>query len=131
MELILLAIGAFVVFSVVQKMQSNGQRDRWRNWHIDDYKISLRYDARSLNLDGDVLGEMTTLTVVDGEIVSVTGTHASISTIEEYERFTIEGLFEMTIYYATVQYDSVYGFPTRLGDTNHWVIEVVSFEPLG
>ena len=130
MEFILLAIGVFAVGVVIHNIARNEQRNRWRSWRIENYRITLRYDARSLNFDGDVLGDMTTLTVVDSEIVDVVGTYSDVSSIEEYERFTIEGLFDLVSYYSTVQYDTVYGYPTRLGDQNHWVIEVISFESL-
>ncbi len=81
-------------------------------------------------MDGDILGDSTTLTVINDELVNVVGTHDENSTLEEFDRFTIEGLFDLASYYSTVHYDSVYGFPTRLGSGKNWVIEVVSFEPL-
>ena len=130
MELALLALGVLVVGIVAHQLNRNDQRHAWRSWGIDNYKITLRYDARSLNFDGEILGDGTTLTVVDGYIVDVVGLHADISTLEEYDRFTIEGLFDLVSYYSSVHYDTVYGFPTRLGDTRHSVIEVISFEVL-
>ena len=130
MELALLALGVLIVGIVAHQLSGGDQRRKWRGWGIESYKITLRYDSRSLNFDGEILGDSTTLTVIDSEIVNVVGIHADISTIEEYDRFTIEGLFDLASYYSTVHYDSVYGFPTRLGSGKNWVIEVVLFETL-
>lgn len=130
--LLLLGVGgALVLYFFMRNDEVAVNRYAWRNSGIRSYRITLRYDRRSLNFDGEILGDATTITVVDGEIADVVGLYVDDSTIEEYERFTVEGLFEQVIYYQSVQYDSMYGFPSRLGDTNHWVIEVINFEALG
>lgn len=129
--LLLLGIGgAIVLYYFMRNDELAVNRYAWRNSGIHSYRITLRYDRRSLNLDGEILGDATTITVVDGVIADVLGPYVADSSIDEYERFTVDGLFEQVIYYQSVQYDSVYGFPTRLGDTNHWVIEVIDFEIL-
>jgi len=115
MELALLAFGVLIVGIIAHQLSGGDQRRKWRGWDIESYKITLCYDSRSLNFDGDILGDSTTITVINDKVVNVVGTHAEISNVEEYDRFTIEGLFDLVSYYSAVHYDSVYGFPTRLG----------------
>ncbi len=52
-------------------------------------------------------------------------------TLSYNERSSLfDSLFGQMMYYSRAQYDIVYGFPTRLGNKYHWVIEVISFDIL-
>lgn len=126
----LLGIGVLLLSLFVRQNESNRHQRIWNAWNITGYRMTLSYNHSSLILDGEILGESTTMTVIDGEIYDIVVSQMEHSNIDEFYRFTVEGLFEQVIYYSRVQYDTVYGLPIRLGNKYHWVIEVISFEVL-
>jgi len=132
--LALISIGAFIIYFISRHDEKNLNRSKWNDWQISSYRITVRYDARSMlnamQFEPDILGDGATMTVVDGYLVDVDGVFPDNVTIEEFEQFTVEGLFHQASYFSYVHYDIVYGFPTRLGNKDHWIFEVISFEIL-
>lgn|GEM_PF-5028400 len=131
---LLLATGAIILFLFAKREEVNEYRHKWDAWDIRLYRITVRYNQWSMyfatQFETDILGDGTTITVQDGQIVDVYGPKVKQVEIEEYYAFTVDGLFEQMSYGLQAQYDSVYGFPMRLSIRNNVIFEVTSFEVL-
>lgn len=124
----ILLFGALLIF--MKWAQVKEQQDIWLEWGIDSYIITLRHSGGMMDsLDSEELGAGTTLTVSDGQISHVTGNYGDVS-LQEWEQYTVEGLFKKAFFHLAVQYDTVYGFPLRLGSQLSWSVEVVDFRPM-
>lgn len=98
----ILGIGVILLSFLLRRDEANRHRHKWDDWNITVYRMTLSYNKCSSIFDGEILGDATTITVVDGAIRNVVGTHADQPSIEEYERFTVDGLFGQNMYYSRI-----------------------------
>jgi hypothetical protein len=103
----------------------------WLSHNVKSYVITLRHGNGFIDkFDSEELGSGTTLMVIDDQVVNVNGQTPSPSEINTFQPYRVEGLFKRASSYRFVDYDSIYGFPTRMGTADTWTIEVTDFQPL-
>ncbi|MEO8613475.1 MAG: hypothetical protein ABI690_36640 [Chloroflexota bacterium] len=138
MESVLLVIAIAVVIAGIvglsywlRRERSSQYREIWLSHNIKSYSITLRHGLGLIDrFDSEELGSGTTLTVIDGQLVEVDNPDTTQANLDDFASYTIEGLFIKAIGYKYVEYDSIYGFPCRMGTDDTWTIEIVDFHLL-
>jgi hypothetical protein len=134
---LLLGLGVVILVGIAYATNFTSQRNKWRRHNIHSYQITLRQNYPDEL--GRELGNGTTLVVRDGQLVSIQSPMAASFNEEDYLNWTVEGLFNQTMFIKHAQYHSFYGFPVRLSGSrglgigwydDSWVVEVVDFQPL-
>jgi len=100
----------------------------WQNSNVTDYTISI--------FGGSIHASEYILTVVDNHIdsVIVDGVEILPEYFVEYERYTVEGLFQSArnCSFCRATFHPIYGYPSEVGGgfIESWGLRVTDFQPL-
>ncbi|MEO1289965.1 MAG: DUF6174 domain-containing protein [Chloroflexota bacterium] len=118
--------GVVIFVWSVRKALIAPQRQKWLSHNIRNYNVTLRQGS-SLDFVGtELVDDEVTLIVRNGVLVDVI-VSSNGDNLADYEVYTVDELFQHIFFEA--QYDSVYGFPTRIVGWRGWAIEVTNFQP--
>ena len=117
------------MFSFFKDRNNNVYQQQWERWKIGSYRISLRLNWEFLNFDREILSNTVAIEVKDyhGHFLE---NYTTTPYVHEEDIWTVRGLFEQVDFYPTIEFDKVYGFPKKLGNGGHWIVEVLKFEVL-
>jgi hypothetical protein len=80
--------------------------------------------------DSEELGDGTILPVISGQFAKVEGPYSEETPLGQFYPYTVEGSFRKPPEYRYIQYDPIYGSPTRMDGRHTRAIEVVNFRLL-
>ncbi|MEM9951982.1 MAG: DUF6174 domain-containing protein [Chloroflexota bacterium] len=119
-------MGVVIFVWSVRKAIIAPQRQKWLSHNIRNYNVTLRQGS-SLDFVGtELVDDEVTFIVRNGVLVDVIAA-SSNDNLADYEAYILDELFQHILFEA--QYDSVYGFPTRIVGWRGWAIEVTNFQP--